>query len=275
MKERAEFQELASTDNWIILGDWLNSVVENPSKYGFSYSEEALQAVADIRGTKAASLRNPIMAATWLQENHPTIHRTKPQWLGMMQVLLLARITSYSQEEAEKVAPKIFSGEMSQSEVKNVLQSVRTHKADLGSPINLGRHNAQLRSQLFDRSAKHFFKSHSDQLFSKCGLTVRGGRALEPLSTDLLVYEGHKVICAIEIRGPRLRVDPAYMIDQLARLALLLRKVPEVLYVVPEGSEYDLVQLEQTRARLEIDGVKFASLPVREQLKVSDLKFAK
>lgn len=275
MKEGVDFHKLATNDNWISFGEWLNSVVENPQKYGFNYSEEALQAIADIRGTKAASLRNPIIAAAWLEKNHPNVFKRKPQWLGMMQVLILSRIASHDEEQASKIAPHVFSGDLSQADVKRILDEVRLEKSSSGDAGKLSGTSALQRSLAFERRAKHFFKTNSDQVFGKKGLTVQGGRSLEPLSADLLVYKGSSIICAIEIRGPRLRVHPAYIVDQLARLALLLRKVPEVLYVVPERSEYDLAQLEQTRAMLEINGVRFASLPEGDHLKVSDLKFEK
>ncbi|WP_216602965.1 hypothetical protein, partial [Ruegeria sp. HKCCD4884] len=55
------------------------------------------------------------------------------------------------------------------------------------------------------------------------------------------------------------------------RAALLLRKVPEVLYIVPEKSEYKLDELVAIRDKLEIEGIKFGTLPEKRSLTPGDI----
>ncbi len=272
MQDSNEFRERALAENWMALGEWLNSLVQEPSSYGFKFAEEALQAVADARGTKASSLRNQMRATDWLQSNHPEILDKKPQWLGMMQVLLLSRLEQYSSEKAKEISPKVFAGEVSQSEMARILEKVRTSRSVMGRPQAQARLTAKQRGQSFENAARAFFKENVDDIFNHQNLIVQEGKTLEPLGTDLVVYDGSELLCAIEIRGPRSRVDPSYIIDQLARAALVLRNVPEVLYVVPQDSEYNLEEMDNIREKLEIDGIKFAALPEKEWFALADLE---
>ncbi len=265
-----KFRELALSENWISLGGWLNLLADGTEDHGFDYPQDALQAVAEIRGTKVASLRNHMSAAAWLKQNHPNVYKNKPIWLAMMQVVMLARIASYDPNEAKTIENAVLTGELSQSEIKAVLDKVRKTLNPARS-VDQMRQYAKSRGQAFERSVRSFFRSHADELLNGNGLTIIDGRTLEPLATDLIVMDGESISCAVEIRGPRNRVDPGYIVDQLARAALILRRVPRLLYIVPEASEYDIDELKAARDRLEIEGLLFAALPEKENLEVSDI----
>ena len=271
MMTEDEFQDLAKTENWIALGAWLNRVVQDSQAFGFAFPDDALQSVAAIRGTKPASLRNPMSAAKWLEQNRPDLFESKPDWLAMMQVILLSRIDRYDPKKSKEIADAVLSGELSQADTKSILDEVRLAEKP-AVVIARGGFGGQRRARDFEVNAKMLFKQNTSDIFNVENLTVREGRTFEPLATDLIVYKGSEPFAAIEIKGPRNRIDPGYLIDQLARAALLLRKVPQVLYVVPEQSEYKLGELVAIRDKLEIEGIKFGTLPEKSRLAPKDLK---
>lgn len=271
MMTEDEFQDLAKTENWIALGAWLNQVIQDSEAYGFEFPDDALQSVAEIRGTKPASLRNPMSAAKWLKSNRPDLFDSKPDWLAMMQVIMLSRIDRYDPKKAHEITDAVLSGELSQAETKSILDQARLAEKPT-VVIARGGFGGQKRARDFTSNAKKLIKQNANDIFdTRKTLTVREGRTFEPLATDLIVYQGSQPFAAIEIRGPRNRIDPGYLIDQLARAALLLRKVPEVLYIVPEKSEYKLDELVAIRDKLEIEGIKFGTLPEKRLLTPGDM----
>ena len=195
----------------------------------------------------------------------------EPDWLAMMQVILLSRIDRYDPKKSKEIADAVLSGELSQADTKSILDEARLAEKP-AVVIARGGFGGQRRARDFEVSAKMLFKQNTNDIFNVENLTVREGRTFEPLATDLIVYEGSEPFAAIEIKGPRNRIDPGYLIDQLARAALLLRKVPQVLYVVPEQSEYKLSELVAIRDKLEIEGIKFGTLPEKSRLAPKDLK---
>ncbi|WP_425044336.1 hypothetical protein [Primorskyibacter sp. S87] len=268
--KKHKFEDLAKADNWITLGGWLNILSREFETYGFAYAQDAIQAVAEVRGTKAASLRNQMSAAAWLKKNYPNVYKRKPTWLGMMQVVLLSRLEAIDPVRAKEIAQGVFRGEVSQAEMKRILDDAQNKQPQSRQSQSRIRGGAQRRTHKFEKVVKEFLQENSKQFFGHDDIEVVDGRLLEPLGTDILVKVNAEPYCAVEIRGPRARIDPSYIVDQLARAALILRYVPHLIYAVPESLGHIIPQMIEMRDKLEIGGIFFATIPEKEKLEYGD-----
>ncbi|MEH6478147.1 MAG: hypothetical protein V7727_20810 [Sneathiella sp.] len=275
MQPSNNLDDVAKQDNWIAFGDALAQAMDNPGSYGLRSSREILQKVATIKGKRAHSLTNSVNASRWLKNYNPEIFALKPVWLGMTLVLFLMKIDEMDPEEAKKIAPKVFSGQSNQVDLKKEYDELRKNKVNAPSVEGSIELSAPQRAQLFNEVVENYLHRFGAEFFKSEKITIQPGRIVDPISPDLVVTLGAGQRVAIEVKSYRLRVDRHLAITTLGYLALIQKIVPEILMIVPEGSAYDLRKMIDLRDKLSLKGIQFATLPEKGAKQAGDLKVFK
>lgn len=190
----------------------------------------------------------------------------------MTLVMYLMKIEELDAAEAEKIAPKIFEGQMKQLELKAIFDSLRERKSDpstAGGSIEL---SASQRAQGFNEIVEDYLQRYGADFFMSDSITIQPGRVIDPISPDLVVNLSSGDRVAIEVKSYRNRVDRHQVITILGQLALIQKLLPGFLMIVPKGSAYDLRKMCDLRDKLSSKGIRFAALPEKEAASAADLK---
>lgn len=272
MQTRNSLEDVAKEENWIAFGDALGHAMENPGAFGLRSPSEVLQSVAKIRGKRAHSLKNAVDASKWLKNNNPEMFSARPKWLGMTLIMFLMKIHDLDPALAESVGQKVYSGQSGQIELKKEYDALRQKLAESSSSGASPNLSAPQRAQLFNDTVQKYLEEFGAEFFKAGPITVRPGKIIEPVSPDIVATLPSGEQIAIEVKPHRDRVDRHQIINNLGRLALLQKLLPEILMIVPEGSAYDLKKMADLRDKLSLKGISFATLPELGAERVSDLK---
>ncbi len=271
MRKSNGLEDVAKKDNWIDFGEALAEAVENPIKYDLRTSSEVLNLVAELRGKRAHTLRNPLEAYKWLKKRFPDVEKDRPAWLGMTLVMFLMKIEELDPTIAERLAPQVFGGQMRQVELKAEFDRLRQERAEKHSDTNLSKLSSPQRAQIFDQTVFSFLRVYGPKMFGSDNAVLKDGRSLGSLYPDYVIEVDGKPKVAVEINAHRTRVERQFAINTLGYLWLLRRLVPEALLVVPQDSGYDLKHLAKLRDEIGLDGIRFATLPEAGARRFEDL----
>ncbi|WP_319545664.1 hypothetical protein [Ruegeria conchae] len=264
-------EDVANKENWIDFGEALEEAVENPIKYGLRTPAEVLNKVAELRGKRSHTLRNPLEAYKWLNKRFPEVQRERPAWLGMTLVMFLMKIEELDRATAERLAPLVFGGQMRQVQLKAEFDRLRQERAERHSQADLSKLSSPQRAQIFDQTVFSFLRQYGPKMFGSENAVLKDGRSLGSLYPDYVIEVDGKPKVAVEINAHRTRVERQFTINTLGYLWLLRRLVPEALLVVPQDSGYDLKQLAKLRDEIGLDGIRFATLPEAGAKRFEDL----
>lgn len=271
MQKSNGLEGVAKKDNWIDFGEALAEAVENPIKYDLRTSSEVLNLVAELRGKRAHTLRNPLEAYKWLKKRFPDVEKDRPAWLGMTLVMFLMKIEELDPTTAERLAPQVFGGQMRQVELKAEFDRLRQERAEKHSDTNLSKLSSPQRAQIFDQTVFSFLRVYGPKMFGSDNAMLKDGRSLGSLYPDYVIEVDGQPKVAVEINAHRTRVERQFAINTLGYLWLLRRLVPEALLVVPQESGYDLKHLAKLRDEIGLDGIRFATLPEAGAKRFEDL----
>lgn len=193
-----------------------------PEKEALAKASEA--AKLDVRSAKTYA-----RLYRFLKSEYASLLSSPNLKMGSAAGLQLARLHECAPVEAHKLAPKVFSGEISPRDLKRRRETLLSHaKGNVEPPARV---SIMRKSVLFERHAAHLICADPGILGLGKGVAVSAPAGRKTMSPDLVASVGKRRI-AVEIKaaGP---ASTTHIAAHLARLAQLEQVYDGAILVLP------------------------------------------
>lgn len=249
-------EDIAAEKNWIIFAKELRAAVKAREDYGFRDLDGILDKVAELRGQDRASLRNPVYAEKWLEQNAPEIHAAAPEHVAMTSVLKLIQLERMSEVAALELAPMVFDGSATRFEIKKRIEKA---KRDTHQSAGVG-HDRWHKTRKYEDFVTRFLERNPGILSQGEDTELRPRDKSKPVPCDFELWRGGKPIAAVELKNHRQKITRKFQVETMAVASLLLREFPMTYIVAPTSWERSMSSLLDLREQLSLPNVKFAIL---------------
>lgn len=245
---------LAKLDNWVAFGKALSTAMDDPSAYGCSDPSHLLAAVAQIRGVDPSSLRNPLAAVNWMKKYAPEALDEENQKIAMTGVLLLSQISNLSNDLAESLAPRFFSGEMTRRQLQISLRNLEATQGGRG----VAAHERVKRRSEFEDHVFRYLAQRPEALELGADVEVVHSRREALVPSDFTVLRNGTPIAVIECKSHRNKLHRRYLVELLAMAALQTKVQKQAFLVIPPTWGSSIEELLKLIQDLSLSSVRIA-----------------
>lgn len=269
MSTDTRLQNIASESNWITFAKALRAAMQSAPDYGFENADQLLNNIALLRGVDVASLRNPLAAEHWLEQFAPEQTVTEKNSISMSGVLLLAQISNISKDLSDSLAEKVFSGEMTRSQLQASLELAKTEHGGAGGVA----HERVRRVKEFENLVLTCLTKNHEALGLEPNAKIEKCPRDAKLNCDIVASEKGSPILAIEVKSYRQKRHKRYLLEVLGTMSLLSRNYPRAMLVVPESWASSIDTLREMKHDLNLDEVQIAAVDDHVKQKDARLRF--
>ncbi|MGR3372743.1 hypothetical protein [Pseudooceanicola nanhaiensis] len=255
MTSAPSLEALAKIRNWIGFGKALSASLDDPSRFGFEDRSQMLAHVAKLRGVDPSSLRNPLAAVNWMKRNAPEALEHENPDIPMTGVLTLSQISILSNDLAQSLTPKFFSGEVSRGDLRKALEHVQA----AGGGRGVTAHERVKRAQAFEEQVYRFLRKTPAALELGNDVEVVKSPRDSLVPSDFSVLRDGKIVAAIECKAHRSKRHRRYLIEILSMAALRARAYHQAFLIVPDTWEESIAELSELVRDLGLQSVAIAA----------------
>lgn len=251
---------IAMEKNWIAMADRLRAAMESFRDYGMQSPQQLIEAVAHAQGVHATSLKKPLVASAWLEDQHPGTFAQRPVGLPMSQVLQLKRLHAISPTKAGEVAEAVFAAKIPRHVLEEIISVERAKfVATKGVHERTARPGPARAAKEFEREVECYLKSHIGEIVAGANVDVRRGDKLMP-PVDFVIYRGDEPVMAVEAKASREDVHERHLLELLGINVLRQQTTPEIMVIGSQDWEPRFKRLADLGRELGLKGFTFATL---------------
>jgi hypothetical protein len=247
-------KDLRERGNWMESAAALDAAMTAPASHGFAGKSDVLAAAARIRGKTETSLRQDLAALRFLERRFPQTLSAGDARIGSAHALLLERLDRVAPDLAPDALEKTLRGEMSRSQLSQVLRRARDAGAGV---VDIGAHaRGRELARRFEDAFAGFLRERQS-LFSATPLTIGRDVRVRGLRLDIALLSRAGVETGVEIcfevMRPHRQTFHGRALQVIAMNALVQRVAP-IVYTVLPWSDQDLASYFRRKiSQLDID----------------------
>lgn len=226
-----KLETFATDPNWMSFAKALTAALQTPGIYGFDDTNQMLSAVAALRCVDAASLRNPLAAVNWMNQNAPEALEAENGDIAMTGVLLLSQISILDKGLASNLTPKFFDGELSRRQIHDALREAQIERGGRG----VAAHERVKQVAAFEKAVTKFLTENLGSLELGENLQIVEGERSAIVPVDLVLLQNGEPIAVFEVKSHRQKRHQRYLIETLGVATLAAREYSNTILVTPES----------------------------------------
>jgi len=250
-----------SPHDWLSLIRPISEEMEAARASGTMTPTQVIANAARQRGLTPRALGKQVLAARFLEETYP-MHLMPGERIagGYSQVEYLAKIHQLDPERANRLVGPVLAGEVSMAQMRTAYEEV---VAATGGP-NSNSARTKQRGLAFEAACEQAIRSNPERFGLEPGAVLVSRYRVLDTTLDYAVVVGGHPVSAIEVRIGGLAAPRREAFSVTSRLALLARKIPSVVVLVPASSQDLADALEACIRGWGVEGVRVATVEETE-----------